>query len=308
MNRLIDGHVHIRPGHLKGSKDKRFDVNIEGCGKAVFANGRIFRFMPPFFAESAFEADTLIETMDERGVEKAVILQSLFIEINEDIAQAVGKYPDRLKCAMIVDPNEKDAGKQLFYWNDRGLDILKFEMNPVLGFGCPEYFVSFDSPQVTRLLDAAQERNMTVTIDPNVQGGPGYQPEGIKKQIVSHPDTRFVICHLGFARYAMLQDEDAMKQWREMIDLAGFDNVWIDVSAMPDLFKEEGWPYPTPLKMLRDLIDRYGAGKPIFGSDIPGTMANASYSQMIEMFSSRAELTESEKDRLFCLNAIDAYF
>ena len=245
MNKLIDAHVHIRPGHLKGSKDKRFDVWVEGHGKAVFADGHIFRFMPPFFADSAFEAETLIEMMDERQVDKAVILQSLFIEINEDVAQAVKKYPDRLKGAMIVDPNEPDAVDRLLYWNDRGLDILKFEMNPVLGFGSDAYRVMFDSPQVTELFDAAAKRSMTVTVDPNVPGGPGYQSEGLEQQIRRHPDLRFVICHMGFMRQELTGDSAAVASWRKMTGLAEYENVWIDVSAMPDLFREEGWPYPT---------------------------------------------------------------
>ena len=308
MSTLIDGHVHIRPGHLKGSKDKRFDVRIEGCGKAVFADGSVFRFMPPFFAESAFEADTLIETMDERGVDRAVILQSLFIEINEDVAQAVRKYPDRLKGAMIIEPDLQDAPDRLRYWNDRGLDILKFEMNPKLGFGSEEYRVMFDSPQVTSLLDAAAERNMTVTIDPNVPGGPGYQPAGVEKQIVLHPHLRFVICHLGFANTGMYQDPAALAAWREMISLARYENVWIDISAMPDLFKTEGWPYPTALKLVRELIGQFGSSKPIFGSDIPGTLSNASYAQMIDMFRERAGISDSDLDRVFCQNAEAAYY
>ena len=308
MGRIIDGHVHIRPAHLKGTFDKRFDVKVEGFGKAVFPDGRIFRFMPPFFADSVFDADTLIETMDERNVEKAIILQSLFIEINEDVAQAAAKYPDRLKGAMIVDPNEPDAVRQLCEWNDAGLDILKFEMNPVLGFGCEKYRVRFASDQVTELLDEAEARNMTVAIDPNVPGGPGYQPEQIRQQIREHPHLRFVLCHLGFATYQTMHDPDRKAIWKEMIDLAGYDNVWVDVSAMPDLFKEEGWPYPTALQLLKEVIDKYGASKPIFGSDIPGTLSNASYSQMIDMFTRCEGISDSNLDRLFCLNAIDAYY
>ena len=305
---LVDGHVHIRPGHLKGRKDKRFDVWVEGCGKARFADGRIFRFMPPFFSDSAFEADTLIETMDERSVDKAIILQSLFIEINEDVALAVGKYPDRLKGAMIVEPYAEDAVDQLIFWKNRGLDILKFEMNPLLGYGSEQYRVQFDSPQVSDLLDAAAKRGITVTIDPNVPGGPGYQSAGIEQQIISHPDLRFVICHLGFVRYDTLSDPAAMKLWREMINLARYDNVWIDVSAMPDLFKEEGWPYPTALKLTKELMEQFGSSKPIFGSDIPGTLSNASYAQMIDMFRERAGISDSDLDRVFCQNAEAAYY
>ena len=91
-----------------------------------------------------------------------------------------------------------------------------------------------------------------------------------------------------------------------MADLAKLPNCWLDVSAMPDFFGEEGWPYPTALELLRRVRDRVGVRKLIWGSDIPGTLCSAAYPQMMEMFR-RSDLSPAELEALFCRNAPEAY-
>lgn len=50
-----------------------------------------------------------------------------------------------------------------------------------------------------------------------------------------------------------------------MCALASYDNVWVDLAAMCDLFLGEEYPFPGSLDMLNRFIDRYGDDKVIWG-------------------------------------------
>jgi predicted TIM-barrel fold metal-dependent hydrolase len=91
-----------------------------------------------------------------------------------------------------------------------------------------------------------------------------------------------------------------------MVSAASLPNCWLDVSAMPDFFDKEGWPYPSALELLRLAAASVGPEKLLWGSDIPSTLCRATYPQMIEMFR-RAGLREAELDMLFYTNALAAY-
>lgn len=97
------------------------------------------------------------------------------------------------------------------------------------------------------------------------------------------------------------------RKWERMLGVAALPNCFLDVSAMPDFFDKEGWPYPTALGLLRKAKETVGAEKLIWGTDISGTLNRATYSQMIEMFYRADCLNEEELDGLFCRNAVRAY-
>lgn len=240
-------------------------------------------------------------------MERAVILQSLSLEINAEVAAAVLKYPNRLAGAMVVEPT-KNCLETLDYWYARGLKVMKFEMSDGLGFAtdCAYPKMKFDDSVMNELFGLAEKHGMTVTIDTGPIGGKGYQVEEIRRSASQHPGLRYVICHLGFPR--PLESEANRNRWQQMIESAKLENVWIDLAAMPDFFDEEGYPFPTATKLLQQVKKSCGAKKLIWGTDITGTLNRATYPQMIRMYEDCAFLTEAEKDMLFYDNAKDAYF
>lgn len=307
MRKLIDAHVHITPASQLNRVDPRFKVKKEAYGKFLFANGNSFQFMPCYMQNSQFTDDTLIHMMDFYGVERAVILQSMSLQINAEVAAAVLKYPDRLVGAMVVEPKE-DCLDTLEFWHSKGLKVMKFEMSDGLGFAtdCAYPGMKFDEPRMKELFDLAEKHNMTVTIDTGPIGGRGYQLEEIGRSAAHHPKLRFVICHLGFPR--PLDTEAHRARWRQMIELAKAENVWLDVAAMPDFFEEEGYPFKTATELMQRAKEVCGAEKLIWGTDITGTLNRATYPQMIRMYEECEFLSETEKDMLFYSNARDAYF
>lgn len=306
--KIIDSHTHIKPCHFIGTVDSMTGIKIEPKGKMKFPDGFVYQFLPTVYQDSSFETDDLIRHMDENGVEKSIILQSLAFQMNSDVIDAIHRYPDRLRGAGIIEPKNIDVLKDIQDFKEKGINILKFEMSSVLGYTHPKGYpdMKFNSELFHHIFDVTDQLKMTVTIDPSTIGGIGYQNIELEDAISRHKKTRFVICHLGYAKSGMEKEDQS--RWTKMISLAKFGNVWFDVSAMSDLFCKEGFPYKEAMELLRIFVEKYGTRKIIWGSDIPGSLNLATYSQMIEMFTGCEFLNEQAKEDLFYNNALEAYF
>ncbi len=310
MPRIIDAHVHIAPAHLLGSTDARYPVTVEKYGKKRESDGRICQFMPVYMAQSAFPADALLSLMEQSQIEKAVILQSPCLSFNDDVAALVQTHKDRLRGAMIIEPCDESCLDEIRHFFNRGLTIIKFEMSVGLGYSHPNRYpdFKFDSPLCENIWRLAEELGLTITIDTSPIGSSGYQAEAIAKMAQKFSSLRFVLCHLGFPFIGLKANPEKYTRWKEMTAIADLKNVWFDVAALPTIFKDECYPYPSAMELLREFIDAHGPDKPIWGSDIPGTLTDATYPQMIAAFDRCPLFSDIEKDRLFYQNAENAYF
>lgn len=304
MRKRIDGHVHISPHHRDGWRDPLTGMVNHAHGILEDAQGHIRRKLPAYFADSSFPVESLIAVMDENGIEKAVVMAHLESEIGETAYDALCKFPDRLQTAVSVEANESGL-EALKRWNDKGIHILKCEMRSLNEFYGK---MDVDAPQMMALYKEAEKRNMILVVDPSPSTFPSYQPEGLAHVLDLCPNLKLVICHMGFPYKGMRNDATIYGKWKKMTDLAKRDNVWFDVTAIPDLFAEENFPWTSAMEFLNEFVSKYGADKVIWGTDIPGTFKNATYTQMIKAFEDCTFLTEENKDKLFYQNANELYF
>ena len=307
---MIDAHAHIVPAHLLGQTDGRFGVTIEEYGIKRFADGSVYQFMPDYMADSCYPVATLIRCMDNMGIEKAILMQSPCFSLNEAVAEAVRRFPDRLKGSMIIEPAEETCLRDIEANHRLGLTAMKFEMSAGLGYTHPNMFpdLEFDSPLFEKIWAKAEELGITITIDPGPIGGRGYQVEKLDRMIQKFSGLRFVVCHLGFPFQGLRSDAEKYRRWQEMASLAEYRNVWFDISALPALFSQEGYPFPAAMEFLSEFVAVHGADKPLWGSDVPGTLCYGTYAQLAEAFERCAVFTEEQKDLMFYQNARQAYF
>ena len=299
--RVIDAHVHIVPPSALGRGEARLGSRLERNGWRETDHGG-FRALPPYLTDSRFDAEALIALMDACGVETAVIQQTPLAPQNEETARAVEAYPDRLAGAMLLEPRE-GWREEMAYWYSRGLRSVKLELRSLTEETMyPD--LRYTQERMLAIFRRAGELGLTVTIDPAPTDYAVYDPEDLGEAMDVCPGTRFVLCHLAYPR--PIHTREGLEKWRRMAALGKKQNCWLDVSAMPDFFGEEGWPYPTALKLLAEVKTEVGAEKLLWGSDIPGTLCSAAYPQMMDMFR-RAELAPAELEALFCKNAREAY-
>lgn len=302
MRKRIDAHVHITPETCLGRKNERFGTENLPYGRLKMGDGG-FQTMPCYIHDSQFTSDTLINMMDLYGVERAVLLQSLMNPLNPEITQAVHKYPDRLVGAMIVEPKE-GWQQEMRRLAEEGLRVIKFEMRAFTNPNCyPD--ARYDDPMMTALFDEAEKLGLTITIDPAPINFPVYNPDALATAIERHPNAHFVLCHLGYP--LPLETAEQREKWHKMVSVGKYKNCWVDISAMPDLFDAEGWPYPTAQDLIQQVKQEIGADKLIWGSDITGTLNRATYPQMMQILERDKRFTEEELDKIFYDNAVAAY-
>lgn len=309
MQCRIDAHVHLRAGRWVGKREERFGLTLEQNGLLRLPDGGAIPLMPPYFHDSRFEADTLLALMDQFAIERAVIMQSLAYDVTPEIADAAARWPERIAGAMVIEPK---GGWQdtMEYWYARGLRVVKYEMSCGFGFTTPSCYpdLRLNDPIMLEIFERAMALGLTVTVDPTFQDAPGHQPEALYEAARHCPELKFVICHLGFPRPTVLENREDWKKWKQMLQLAELPNVWFDFSAMPDIFCAEGCPWPTAGRLIRQFLLEYGPEKLIWGSDIPGTLCNATYGQICDTFTKSAALTDDECRRLYYQNAKEVYF
>ena len=295
----VDAHVHLVPASALGAGEPRLGSRLLPGGLRETAEGAFYA-LPPYIPESRFPAEGLIALMDACGVSRAVVQQTPLAPQNEETALAVARYPDRLAGAMLLEPGE-GWEREMDYWHERGLGSVKLEMRSLTARGM---YPGLGYGDLIPLFRRAGKKGLTVTIDPAPADYPVYDPEGLGQAVRSCGDTRFVLCHLAYP--SPLDRPDCRERWERMAALGALPNCWLDVSAMPDFFDAEGWPYPTALALTRRALDRLGPGKLIWGSDAPGTLCRAAYPQLMDMFC-RAGLRECELEALFAGSAERAY-
>ena len=59
---------------------------------------------------------------------------------------------------------------------------------------------------------------------------------------------------------------------------------------------------------MSKFIQQYGNTKAIWGTDIPGTYVDATYQQMVEMYTRSGLFSDDDLDAIFVKNAQDVYF
>lgn len=94
---------------------------------------------------------------------------------------------------------------------------------------------------------------------------------------------------------------DLRALWVEQIELGTLPNVYFDTAALPVYFPDEMFPWPSAGRYLREAIERVGADKIMWGSDVPGLLGRGTYEQLLACV--RDALREDERPAVLGGNA-----
>ena len=98
-----------------------------------------------------------------------------------------------------------------------------------------------------------------------------------------HPRLKIVIAHLAQVTCAAELNPDYWQAWHAQLALGLLPNIWFDTSSLPGAMYEEGYPFPSVERYLRIAVQRVGAVKLMWGSDIPGLYRVGSYPQLFAL-------------------------
>lgn len=305
MRKVIDAHLHIYPERLLGTTQGI--ITYERNGRWVFGGKMTYQAMPEIISNSAFTVPTILRVMDNAGVERGVIMQGASDTIIPDAIAAVQEHPDRFWGAMRLDPRANNLADRVKMYNDIGLTVIKCLTQVRAGMTNAYAGNPLDSETHRAAWAEAEKRGLTVAVDAGFPGNPGYCVDALDRIAREYPGLRIVICHMGLPSPGLEQRPEEYAQWRRMRELAKYSNVWFECSALSTFFLEEAYPFPSAQQIVRDFMDEYGPKKVIWASDMPGTLCDGTYRQLIDTYGRSRLLSDEEKDLLFAGNAIDAY-
>jgi len=298
---IIDCHAHIVE-HLSGT-GARGEVRPIGSGKVRFLDGGEQIVIPKQYGDQEFLAETLIELMDEAGIDKAVLLQGLFYGLqNEYIYECVRKYPNRFVGAGSFDPYIEQAEEILERLiKHYRFKILKFELSTGFGLSGLHGELKIDGKEFERVFLTAAKEETVVVLDIGERGMKSYQIDEIIKAAKLHPNVKIVLCHLLAVNG---KDIDLWKD--DMKCLGKCDNIWFDITAVPWNVKE-AYPFAMSMDLINEAKKIIGSQRMMWGSDVPQLLVMEEYRKLYNFLFLDDRFSESEIDDLLYKSATNVY-
>jgi len=276
---IVDAHAHIF-AEIRGL-NAAGPVRGLDCGRVQIGDNTI-QLRPPTSGKTVHTIEMLLTHMDRVGVDKAVLLQGPFYgECNSYVLEAVRRHPDRFVAAACIDP-----------WDPRSRDnfettiatqnfrAVKLECSEATGYCGIHPSAQLNAPNIAWLWKELEARQSVLVLDLGSIGSRSYQTRNVRAIAEQHPKLKLVIAHLSQPDPG-INDPKRWVLWEEQIDLGRLPNVWFDTAALPAYVPHEDFPFPTAGKFIRIAIERIGARKIMWGSDIPGLLSRATYRQLL---------------------------
>lgn len=300
--KIIDGHVHLVQ-YIAGT-GAGGELRYAGNGMAEYASGERFRMLPEEFSQGVVTAEDILKKMDENGVEKAVLLQGNYFGFqNLYSLEAAKKYPLCFRAAASYDPFSRSRDRiRRHLFEELGIRIVKFEVSTGSGLMSNHFTLPLDGEIMRAEYDYADEHNLVFVIDIGKYGSESWQTEQLRHAILAHPRMKFVICHL---LAVSMKDENQLVDGLKRLALP---NVWFDLAALPHNCGPESYPFSGAQRYLRHGIEIAGADRLLFGSDIPSTLKENSYGDLIGYIAESDAFTQYEKEQIMYRNAEQVYF
>lgn len=297
--KIIDTHVHIferMTGRYNG-----LAMQPAGYGK-VLRGGECVKILPAFLERTDSTAELLLAFMDEAGVDRAVLMSNPFYGFHNDyLAQCVRAYPDRLRGVALVDA----AGGQAAADELEGL----FQEGSLMGMK----FETKSSFQMQPELTLADERVLPIFECCQAYAQPVFIhafTDQDAKDIVClaerFADITFVLCHLGAD--ASFRGGQKTKNFEAFLDLAKRrENVFFDISTVPE-YVPEPYPFDRAQALIAEACRTVGAGRLLWGTDYPGMLKMATYTQLKEYILNCPKFTQQERENMMGGNAEVLFF
>ena len=232
--------------------------------------------------------DEMVAAMDKVGVDGAIFI-SAFSMYRYDASYAVEvqrAHPGRFGLVKPVDPDSPSVADVIAEWKQTpgavGIRIMMPKENDR----------ATDDPGLDRILRAAVRYDLPVNM--LCWGNLGTGTALIDR----HPDTRFIIDHLG-----ILQPRTPpapAQPWADLpkvIELAKRANAVIKVSGACTLSREP-YPFPDIWDPLARVFDAWGFDRCLWGTDWTRAHAVVKYDEATEPFRLTDRLSEGDRAML----------
>jgi len=243
---------------------------------------------PPHDWPDHVTGEEMVGAMDAVGVDGAIMVSpnSLYgydASYTVDMQRA---YPGRFAIVKPVNPNDPAVDEIISEWKKTPGAVAVRVMFAL------QRAEDLNSAGIDRILRAAARHDLKV----NLQCGNNLDTG--TALIDKHPQTRFVIDHLGF--YQPRTKPAPANVWADLpkvLELARRPNAAIKVSAVGTMSREP-FPYHDIWDPLARVFDAWGFERCLWVSDWTRTFSLVNYEQAVESFRVTDRLNDRERAML----------
>jgi predicted TIM-barrel fold metal-dependent hydrolase len=221
----------------------------------------------------------LLQELNAGQVDRAVVLPIAPMVSNEFVAEACGKYPDKLIGFASVEPLKGKAALEQLEQAVVELGLKGLKLHPRLqGFGCMHL------ASVVPIVERAADLKVPVLIDAFPYGSEVFRTrpiELINDLALAVPQVKLIMAHAGGHQLF-----DAM-----MVAKAN-RNIFLDISLTPIYYR--GTSIESDLGFV---IRKVGAERILYGSDHPDRPLRATFSQVLQILETYG-LSSSQLDAI----------
>ena len=226
---------------------------------------------------TSLSPEELFVLMDASGVDKAIQVTSGTMGWdNRYSIESAAAHPDRIRVVARLDPMAPDMATRLAaLYDDPHVVGVR------LSFAEGEARDAFMGRDLDPFWDAAAAHGVPVEI---FACGDGAHLEAVLPRF---PRLRVMLDHIGVAAIDTIDpnrtspwEQAPLRRWPDLFGLVPFENLTVRVSAIPEITGGD-YPYPLAQDMLRELVDRFGAERLMWGSNYPPSSLFYPYDQAI---------------------------
>jgi len=309
----VKPHMLFRPddNSWAGLTDVGFRVGRYGQLQFTFEGDDYFvQYMPVSMQEIEAPPELMIAQMIYAGVDHCVLQTGGgYGAMNDYNAFTQNQYPERFSALLQVDEAVADREDALFEF-DRAAGRLGLKgVYYAQDFSRHGYARNLDHADFAPFWERVSASKLPVFIE--LSSTPSYDRAGYIGNLIALdsvmqrlPGTRFLlvmgppVAHFG-----------ASGRWEfppEVLAPYKRDNLQVEVMFPITWGGHWDYPYPEAQELIRGMRDLFGAGKLVWGSDMPNVERFCTYKQSLDYVKHYCSfLTSAEKDQILGRNAAE---
>jgi predicted TIM-barrel fold metal-dependent hydrolase len=254
--------------------------------------------------EFAYPPESLVAEMDYAGVDRALLHRTPYMGLsNEYIADCVRRFPDRLQgLAYIeewrIEPETETSIRKL----ERAIKELRLSGLQFLPFHRRLYGQEekWDGPGFRPFWDAVAELKIPVFF--TLGGDASLEAyldklRALRRWMERYPAVKVVHTH-GF-NWRLFADEETLHVPDVVYETAPIDHPNFYIQLLFAVFLQSRWDYPMPQMRptLEKMVERIGARRLMWGTDIPVVLLHWTYRQSLDYIRRYCDfITQDEMD------------
>ncbi|CAM8902543.1 unnamed protein product [Rhodiola kirilowii] len=235
--------------------------------------------------------DLLIQSMEEAGVDGALIVQPINHKFDHSyVSSAIKKYPTKFVGCCLANPENDGSGimelEHLVL--KEGYRAVRF--NPYL-WPSDEKMTN----EIGRSL-FSKAGELGVPVGFMCMKGLNLHISEIEQLCTEYPSTTVLLDHLAFCKPPL--NEEDRRSLAGLLKLSRFPQVYVKFSA---LFRVSRMPYPYPdlSDILSHIVANFGAQRIMWGSDFPFVVSECGYKgakEAVDRISDQISLSQSDRE------------